>query len=69
MSSRQVAAEVAFPRSGRPGRTAHGREGVPAGTRKDANRMRKVVLWGGLPAAVAGVALWFMLVPGRSGAG
>jgi hypothetical protein len=33
--------------------------------------MRKLVVWAGVPAAfaVAGVALWFTLVPGRSGAG
>jgi hypothetical protein len=33
--------------------------------------MRKVALWAGMPAviAVAGVSLWFTLVPGRSGAG
>ena len=33
--------------------------------------MRKVALWAGLPAAVAvaGVGLWFLLAPGRSGAG
>lgn len=33
--------------------------------------MRKAALWAGLPAvvAVAGVGLWFTLVPGRSGAG
>ncbi|VTR90711.1 unnamed protein product [Gemmata massiliana] len=33
--------------------------------------MRKAALWAGVPAvaAVTGVALWFTLVPGRSGAG
>jgi hypothetical protein len=32
--------------------------------------MRRLVLWFALPAAsVVGVALWFTLVPGRSGAG
>lgn len=33
--------------------------------------MRRVVMWAGVPAgaAVLGVALWFTLVPGRSGAG
>ncbi len=33
--------------------------------------MRKTALWTGLPAAaaVAGVVMWFTLVPGRSGAG
>jgi hypothetical protein len=33
--------------------------------------MRKAVWWAGLPACVTvvGVALWFTLVPGRSGAG
>ena len=32
--------------------------------------MRKAALWVGLPAVgVLGVALWFTLVPGRSGAG
>jgi hypothetical protein len=33
--------------------------------------MRRVALWAGLPAVVTvlGVALWFILVPGRSGAG
>jgi hypothetical protein len=33
--------------------------------------MRKAALWAGLPAvaAGAGVVLWFVLIPGRSGAG
>jgi hypothetical protein len=32
--------------------------------------MRKLALWVGLPTVgVLGVTLWFMLVPGRSGAG
>jgi hypothetical protein len=33
--------------------------------------MRKVVVWGGTPvtAVLAGVAMWFVLTPGRSGAG
>jgi cytochrome c-type biogenesis protein CcmH/NrfF len=32
--------------------------------------MRRIALWVGPPAAVvAGVTLWFTLVPGRSGAG
>jgi hypothetical protein len=32
--------------------------------------MRKLVCWAGPPAAVvAGVTLWFTLIPGRSGAG
>jgi hypothetical protein len=32
--------------------------------------MRRLVLRAGLPlAVVVGVALWFILVPGRSGAG
>lgn len=34
-------------------------------------RTRKVALWAGLPTVAVGlgVALWFTLVPGRSGAG
>jgi len=33
--------------------------------------MRKLAMWAGVPSlfAVAGVVLWFTLVPGRSGAG
>jgi hypothetical protein len=33
--------------------------------------MRKLAIWAGVPGllAAAGVGLWFMLVPGRSGAG
>lgn len=33
--------------------------------------MRKTVLWSSIPTAavVAGVAMWFVLIPGRSGAG
>jgi hypothetical protein len=33
--------------------------------------MRNATIWAGLPAVatVLGVALWFTLVPGRSGAG
>lgn len=33
--------------------------------------MRKEACWAGVPLAfaTAGVALWFILVPGRSGAG
>lgn len=32
--------------------------------------MRRAALWVGLPTGVvAGVALWFTLIPGRSGAG
>lgn len=30
--------------------------------------MRKTALWGGA-GVVAGVGLWFVLIPGRSGAG
>jgi hypothetical protein len=37
----------------------------------DAASMRKTALRAGLPAAfvVAGVVMWFTLIPGRSGAG
>ena len=40
-------------------------------TRTEAGRvMQRFVLWVGPPVAVViGVALWFILVPGRSGAG
>lgn len=33
--------------------------------------MRKVLKWGGAPAVavLSGVAMWFVLIPGRSGAG
>jgi hypothetical protein len=33
--------------------------------------MQKAAIWAGLPAVatVLGVVLWFILVPGRSGAG
>ena len=42
------------------GRNSHG----------SGNSMRRLALWAGMPVAVvAGVALWFILVPGRSGAG
>lgn len=39
--------------------------------RTEATRMRKVVKWGGVPVAavLAGVGMWFVLIPGRSGAG
>ena len=40
-------------------------------TRRDASFMHKATIWAGVPAVatVLGVALWFTLVPGRSGAG
>lgn len=43
----------------------------PPLTRKDASLMRNATILAGLPAVatVLGVALWFTLVPGRSGAG
>jgi hypothetical protein len=46
-------------------------EWIPV-ARKEANCMRKAAFfWAGVPtvAAVVGVALWFTLIPGRSGAG
>ncbi|MDB5309512.1 MAG: hypothetical protein JWO38_3714 [Gemmataceae bacterium] len=41
------------------------------GLAQEVQPMRKVVLWSGVPAGavVAGVVLWFTLIPGRSGAG
>ena len=39
--------------------------------RTEANPMRRIALWTGLPAVatIIGVGLWFTAIPGRSGAG
>jgi hypothetical protein len=56
---------------GRPSVVRSLRERIStANSHGSGNSMRRLALWAGMPATVvAGVALWFILVPGRSGAG